>query len=133
MRPWLLAAMWGMALLTGAAGAQSPMPPADLLTDVADDGSLVEGLSSDDPHVRLVAARALGRLHGVSVEAMVDIADSLGSDVPACLFGRAAIGRGRGEQLEPVPGMPGTPVLLVNPGVAVSTAEVFHRWDGVDR
>ncbi|MCK8387203.1 hypothetical protein, partial [Erwinia amylovora] len=52
---------------------------------------------------------------------------------PACLHGVTAIGRGRGERLEPVPGLPGTPVLLVNPGVAVSTAEVFRRWDGVDR
>lgn len=77
--------------------------------------------------------RALGRLHGVADEAMFDIADGLGSDVPACLDGRTAIGRGRGEQLEPVPGLPGTPVLLVNPGVAVSTADVFRRWDGVDR
>ncbi|NWO81838.1 hypothetical protein, partial [Escherichia coli] len=41
--------------------------------------------------------------------------------------------RGRGERLEPVPGLPGTPVLLVNPGVGVSTAEVFRRWDGRDR
>ncbi len=43
---------------------------------------------------------------------------------PAC-SGATAIGRGRGEQLEPVAGLPGTPVLLVNPGVAVSTAAVF--------
>lgn len=77
--------------------------------------------------------RALGRLHGVPCEAMFEIAGGLGSDVPACLLGRTAIGRGRGERLEPVPGLPGTPVLLVNPGVAVSTAEVFRRWDGVDR
>ncbi|RYY43890.1 MAG: 4-(cytidine 5'-diphospho)-2-C-methyl-D-erythritol kinase [Sphingomonadales bacterium] len=77
--------------------------------------------------------RALGRLHGVANEAMFEIADSLGSDVPACLLGRTAIGRGRGERLEPVAGLPGTPVLLVNPGVGVSTAEVFRRWDGVDR
>ncbi|MEN2712833.1 4-(cytidine 5'-diphospho)-2-C-methyl-D-erythritol kinase [Sphingomonas sp. NPDC092331] len=76
--------------------------------------------------------RALGRLHGVSVEAMFPIAAGLGSDVPACLLSRTAIGRGRGERLEPVPGLPGTPVLLVNPGVAVSTAEVFRRWDGLD-
>ncbi|HEX8300163.1 4-(cytidine 5'-diphospho)-2-C-methyl-D-erythritol kinase [Sphingomonas sp.] len=79
------------------------------------------------------ALRALGRLHGVPNEAMFDIAEALGSDVPACLLGKSAIGRGRGERLEPVPGRPGTPVLLVNPGVAVSTAEVFRRWDGVDR
>lgn len=77
--------------------------------------------------------RALGTLHDVAAEDMFDIADRLGSDVPACLFGRSAIGRGRGERLEPVAGLPGTPVLLVNPGVAVSTAEVFRRWDGVDR
>ncbi|MDG2532681.1 4-(cytidine 5'-diphospho)-2-C-methyl-D-erythritol kinase [Sphingomonas sp. HITSZ_GF] len=77
--------------------------------------------------------RALGRLHGVSLDALFPLADALGSDVPACLYGVTAIGRGRGEQLEPVPGLPGVPVLLVNPGVAVSTAEVFRRWDGVDR
>ena len=77
--------------------------------------------------------RALGKLHGVALDAMFPIADGLGSDVPACLYGVSAIGRGRGEQLEPVPGLPGTPVLLVNPGVGVSTADVFRRWDGIDR
>lgn len=79
--------------------------------------------------------RALARLHDVGLDdpRLFEIADGLGSDVPACLLGKTALGKGRGEQLEPVPGMPGTPVLLVNPGVAVSTAEVFRRWDGVDR
>lgn len=77
--------------------------------------------------------RALGKLHGVDPAEMFDIADGLGSDVPACLLGRTAIGRGRGEQLEPVAGLGPVPVLLVNPGVGVSTAEVFRRWDGVDR
>ena len=62
MRVWLLAVTWGLALLPVAARAQAPMPPADLLTDVADDDSLVAGLASDDPHVRLVAARGLSRL-----------------------------------------------------------------------
>ncbi|MDT8758353.1 4-(cytidine 5'-diphospho)-2-C-methyl-D-erythritol kinase [Sphingomonas psychrotolerans] len=81
------------------------------------------------------ALRALARLHEVALDdpRLFEIADGLGSDVPACLLGRTALGKGRGEQLEPVAGMPGTPVLLVNPGVAVSTAEVFRRWDGVDR
>ncbi len=79
--------------------------------------------------------RALARLHDVAPDdpRLFAIADSLGSDVPACLLGKTALGKGRGEQLEPVAGMPGTPVLLINPGVAVSTAEVFRRWDGVDR
>jgi 4-diphosphocytidyl-2-C-methyl-D-erythritol kinase len=78
--------------------------------------------------------RALARLHDIALDdpRLFAIADRLGSDVPACLLGKTALGKGRGEQLAPVAGMPGTPVLLVNPGVAVSTAEVFRRWDGVD-
>jgi 4-diphosphocytidyl-2-C-methyl-D-erythritol kinase len=79
--------------------------------------------------------RALARLGGVPLDdsRLFAIADALGSDVPACLLGVTAIGRGRGEQLMPIDGAPGVPVLLVNPGVAVSTARVFARWDGVDR
>lgn len=90
------------------------------------------GGGSADAAATLVA---LARLHGVAPDhpQLFAIAEALGSDVPACLFGRTAIGRGRGERLEPVAGTPGTPVLLVNPRVAVSTAAVFARWDGVDR
>jgi len=37
--------------------------------------------------------------------------------------------------IEPVEiaGLRGTPVLLVNPGIPLSTAAVFRAWDGVDR
>lgn len=77
--------------------------------------------------------RALGRLRGVPMEKLFSIAAGLGSDVPACLLGRTAIGRGKGERLEVIDGAPGVPALLINPGVAVSTAQVFARWDGVDR
>lgn len=80
------------------------------------------------------ALRALARLHGISVDdpRLVACAESLGSDIPACLLGRTALGRGRGEQLRPLDGLSGMPALLVNPGVAVSTAAVFRAWDGVD-
>jgi len=79
--------------------------------------------------------RLLARHEGIALDdpRLFDCADALGSDVPACLYSRTAIGRGRGERLEPMAGAPGTPVLLVNPGVAVSTAAVFARWDGKDR
>ena len=78
--------------------------------------------------------RALARLHGVALydPLLFACADALGSDVPACLYGMTAIGRGRGEKLEPIDGAPGVPVLLVNPLVAVSTPQVFAGWDGVD-
>jgi 4-diphosphocytidyl-2-C-methyl-D-erythritol kinase len=45
-----------------------------------------------------------------------------------------ARGTGAGDALELVDaGISGTPVLLVNPRAALSTAAVFAAWDGVDR
>lgn len=78
--------------------------------------------------------RGLARMENVALDdpALMAIAARLGSDVPACLVGRTMIGRGRGEQLTPIDA-PKLPVLLVNPGVAVSTAQVFAGWDRIDR
>ena len=62
------------------------------------------------------------------------VAPGLGSDVPACLLSMTARGTGAGDELELVDaGVSGAPVLLVNPGFAVSTAAVFSAWDGEDR
>ncbi len=61
-------------------------------------------------------------------------AAKLGADVPACVMSETCIGRGTGTELEPVESdLTGTPVLLVNPRVALSTAPVFAAWDGTDR
>ncbi len=59
----------------------------------------------------------------------------LGSDVPACLASVSQFVRGRGEDLgrHNVPGLTGMSILLVNPLVAMSTAQVFSGWDRVDR
>lgn len=44
------------------------------------------------------------------------------------------MGRGTGIELEPVANdLAGTPVLLVNPRIPLSTGPVFAGWDGVDR
>lgn len=79
--------------------------------------------------------RALARLHGVAPDhpELFALAGELGADVPACLLGRTAWGRGKGDALQPLPPLGDVPVLLVNPGVGVSTAAVFGRWDGTDR
>jgi len=55
------------------------------------------------------------------------LALTLGADVPMCLASRAARATGIGECLEPVAGLSGIPLVLVNPGVAVGTREVFRR------
>jgi len=63
------------------------------------------------------------------------VAPTLGSDVPACLVSHARRGEGAGDQLSLVDtaGISGTPVLLINPRAALSTADVFAHWNGIDQ
>ncbi len=79
--------------------------------------------------------RALARLHGISPTdpRLHEIAAKLGADVPACLANCTTLGTGKGDTLTNLEGLSGTPLLLVNPNVAVSTAAVFKAWDGKDR
>jgi 4-diphosphocytidyl-2-C-methyl-D-erythritol kinase len=61
---------------------------------------------------------------------------TLGADVPMCLHSRPLLASGIGEQIEPIANVPALALVLVNPGVAVSTADVFralarHDNDGL--
>ncbi len=75
------------------------------------------------------------------VEAMHGLPDDwqaraakLGADVPACVLSRTHIGTGTGtEQVEVEDDLAGTPVLLVNPRVPLSTGPVFKAWNAEDR
>ena len=61
-------------------------------------------------------------------------AAKLGADVPACVSSVTCVGRGIGTELTEIQNdLTGTPVLLVNPRVPLSTGPVFAEWDGVDR
>jgi 4-diphosphocytidyl-2-C-methyl-D-erythritol kinase len=56
---------------------------------------------------------------------LISIASELGSDVPFFLFSPCAIGRGRGEILEPVKNSIRFYILMVYPGFSVPTASVY--------
>jgi 4-diphosphocytidyl-2-C-methyl-D-erythritol kinase len=73
------------------------------------------------------ALRALIDLWQLKLEEGVvgEIAAALGSDVPVCLESVPAFMEGRGEILNPLATLPRLPLLLVNPGVAVSTRDIF--------
>lgn len=73
------------------------------------------------------ALRALSALWGLDLEEAVlrDIAAELGSDIPVCVVSKPRWMEGRGEILSPVASLPHLPLLLVNPGVAVPTKDVF--------
>ena len=78
--------------------------------------------------------RLLTRLWRIDPAFAEAVAPDLGSDIPACLLSMAARGEGAGDRLQLIDlGLAGTPVLLVNPGVALSTREVFAGWNGNDR
>lgn len=61
---------------------------------------------------------------GLTEDALMRIGLPLGADVPMCVFGKPLIARGIGEIIEPV-NLPELPMVLVNPGVGVSTPEIF--------
>lgn len=77
--------------------------------------------------------RIVEALHGLPDDWQVRAA-KLGADVPACVLSRTHIGLGTGtEQLGVEDDLAGTPVLLVNPRVPLSTGPVFKAWDAKDR
>jgi len=77
--------------------------------------------------------RMVEQLHGLPDNWQTRAA-KLGADVPSCVRSEMAIGLGTGTELsESDNDMVGTPVLLVNPSVPLSTGPVFKAWDQVDR
>src|SRR5579875_2894040 len=78
------------------------------------------------------ALRLLARLWGAApAETALDrIAIALGADVPVCVAARPARMGGIGETLAPAPLLPRCGLVLVNPGAAVATAEVFRARQG---
>jgi 4-diphosphocytidyl-2-C-methyl-D-erythritol kinase len=82
------------------------------------------------------ALRLLNRLWGLNwpKDRLEPIARELGADVAPCLYSQPMRGEGRGDDLALVElGLAEHPVLLINPRTALSTVDVFARWDGVDR
>jgi 4-diphosphocytidyl-2-C-methyl-D-erythritol kinase len=73
------------------------------------------------------ALRLLARLNGLALDdpRLREAALETGSDVPACLNGTTCLMTGRGEVIAPVT-LPRFGLVLVNPRVPVSTAEVFR-------
>lgn len=63
----------------------------------------------------------------LSENTMQDIALELGSDVPFFLKDKPAIGKSRGEDLTSLDLNINQPILLINPGIHISTKEAFSQ------
>ncbi len=60
---------------------------------------------------------------------LVDIARSIGADVPFCLKGGTALARGIGDELIPLPDFSGMRVVIVKPPFPVSTSWAYKNLD----
>ena len=85
------------------------------------------GGGSADAAATLLALAELWGIRWDLAEAL-ELAAELGADVPVCLWGQTARMRGVGERLDPVRGLPPLPLVLVNPGVELATAQVFETF-----
>ena len=113
----------GDNLVLRAARALSPQGAKMTLTKNLPVASGIGGGSAD----AAAALRGLRRLWDLetSDDALQAIAAGLGSDIPACVLSAPCFMEGRGEILRAPQSMPRVPMLLVNPGVAVPTKDVF--------
>lgn len=84
------------------------------------------GGGSSDAAATLAAVNRLFRC-GITDDEMRELAVSLGSDVPFFVFGKPAIGRGRGELLEEVRGLSKGWILIVKPDVTISTKWAYQN------
>jgi 4-diphosphocytidyl-2-C-methyl-D-erythritol kinase len=78
------------------------------------------------------ALRGLVRLWNPAISPAIlrEIAEALGSDVPVCLTSVPSWMEGRGEKVVAAPDLPAMAMVLVNPRIEVSTAEVFGALNG---
>ncbi len=83
------------------------------------------------------SANAVAALVGLECEldqqltgaARLELATTIGSDVPLFLIGGSVLGLGHGEEVYPLPDLPATWCVVATPGVGVSTPQAFRDWD----
>ncbi len=86
------------------------------------------GGGSSDAAATMVALNHLWALD-LPTEDLARIGSRLGADVPFFLWGGTALGRGRGDEIEPLPDLPRRGVCLVLSPFEVSTREAYRGWD----
>ena len=67
---------------------------------------------------------------GFSLPRLAELGEALGSDVPYCVYGGAALAAGRGELLEPLPPLPDCGIVICKPAFSIRTPDLFARIDG---
>jgi 4-diphosphocytidyl-2-C-methyl-D-erythritol kinase len=76
---------------------------------------------------------ALERESGAQLapEDRLRIAAEVGSDLPLFLIGGTVLGVDHGQEVYPLPDLPGMHLVLIMPEVGISTAKAFADWDAL--
>lgn len=114
-----------------ALAAGRPCPPVSIhLTKNLPIASGLGGGSSD----AAAALLGLNRHWGLALpmDALSAAGLSLGADVPMCLVGKPLRARGIGEEIALLDAFPALDLVLVNPGVGVSTPAIFKALEKKD-
>lgn len=111
-------------VLRAAALFRPPVGAAITLTKTLPAAAGLGGGSSD----AAACLRALCKISGRPMPGK-DMQLALGADVPACVAAHPLRMQGIGEQITQWPALPPLWVVLVNPGVSVSTPDVFRSLD----
>lgn len=88
-------------------------------------GAGLGGGSSDAATVLMGVNELLGL--GLTDERLMEVGVKLGADVPFFIFKKAALAEGIGDRLTALEEVPSLWVVLVNPGIHVSTAWVYQN------
>lgn len=89
-------------------------------------GGLAGG-STDAAAVLMLLNEALALK--LSKAELMNLGLRLGADVPYCIFGLPALSEGIGEKLTEICGLPECKILIVNPGVEISTKDIYEKID----
>ena len=108
------------------AGMRSPGVELSLRKTIPVTGGMAGG--SADAAAALIACATLWHID-VTPDELAVVAAGLGADVPFCLMGSTALGRGRGDELVPMLSRGSYHWVLALPDVELSTPEVFARFD----
>jgi 4-diphosphocytidyl-2-C-methyl-D-erythritol kinase len=112
-----------------AARARGSVPPLSLLLEKRLPIAAGLGGGSSDAAAALRAAVELG---GLSASLAIEAASVVGADVALFLTGGSLLMTGVGEKISAVEPLSGFSVAIAVPNFALSTADVYKRWDKME-
>lgn len=86
------------------------------------------GLGSSSADAAAVLRAMQAQYGALSEKALLELAASVGADVPFLMKGGAALCRGKGELIEPLPAMP-LELIVARPARGISTGALFARLE----